>query len=89
LTIFSKPVGAAIRPFFAIVRRRRRGRVIAEGYTQQDLDAFIRFALETLPERTTSTDEARAILIAEGIITADGELVAKYRPAGDNGKLHD
>jgi hypothetical protein len=49
--------------------------------TRQELDAFIHSALETLPERTTSTDEARAVLIAEGIITADGELAAEYREA--------
>jgi hypothetical protein len=89
LAIFNKLVVRMIQAFRAVVRWRRRGQVIAEGYTQQDLDAFIRFALETLPERTTSTDEARAVLIAEGIITADGELAAEYRPAGDNGKLHD
>jgi hypothetical protein len=71
--------------------------VIAKGYTRreagssamtrQELKAFIRFALEALPRRTASTEEARAILIAEGIITADGELAAQYRPAGDSGKL--
>jgi hypothetical protein len=54
---------------------------------RQELDAFIRFALETLPRRTASTEEARAVLIAEGIITADGDLAAEYRPAGDSGKL--
>jgi hypothetical protein len=54
--------------------------------TRRELDAFIRSVLETLPERTTSPDEARAILIAEGIITADGEWAAEYQPAGDSGK---
>jgi hypothetical protein len=54
---------------------------------RQELDAFICFALKTLPERTASTEETRAVLIAEGIITADGELAAEYRPAGDSGKL--
>jgi hypothetical protein len=43
------------------------------------LEAFIRFAFETLPERIDSMEEARAVLIAEGIITADGELAAEYR----------
>jgi hypothetical protein len=77
-----------IQAFCAVVRWRRRGQVIAEGYTQQDLDAFIRFACETLPERTDSTEEARALLIADGILTADGELAAEYRPADDSSKLH-
>jgi hypothetical protein len=54
---------------------------------RQELDAFIRFALKTLPQRTASTEEARAVLIAAGIITADGELAAEHRPAGDSGKL--
>jgi hypothetical protein len=54
---------------------------------QQELDAFIRSALEILPQRTASTEDARTVLIAEGIITADGELAAEYRPAGDSGKL--
>jgi hypothetical protein len=54
---------------------------------RQELDAFIRFALRTLPQRTASTEETRAVLIAEGIMTADGELAAEYRPAGDGGKL--
>ena len=49
--------------------------------TRQELDAFIPFALKTLPPRTTSTQEARAVLIAEGIITADGELAAEFRQA--------
>jgi hypothetical protein len=49
--------------------------------------AFVRFAIETLPQRTASPEEARAVLIAGGIITADGELAAEYRPAGDSGKL--
>jgi hypothetical protein len=57
--------------------------------SEQELDAFISFALETLPPRTDSTEEARALLIAEGIITADGELAPEYRAAGDSGKLHD
>jgi hypothetical protein len=52
-----------------------------------ELDAFISFALETLPQRTASTEEDRALLIAEGILTADGELAAGYQPAGDSGKL--
>ena len=56
---------------------------------EQELDAFICFALEELPERTTSTEEARAVLTAEGIITVDGELAAEYRAAGDSGKLQD
>jgi hypothetical protein len=70
---------------------------VAKGYNRrelesglmrrQELDAFIRFALETLPQRTASTEEARAVLIAEGIITADGELAAEYRSAGNSGKL--
>jgi hypothetical protein len=73
------------------------GRVIAKEYTRREvggglmtrreLEAFIRFALQTLPERTASTEEARAVLIAEGIITADGDLAPEYRPADDNGKL--
>jgi hypothetical protein len=54
---------------------------------RRELEAFIRFALQTLPQRTASTEEARAVLIAEGIITADGELAAEYRPAGDSGEL--
>jgi hypothetical protein len=97
LTIFGKPVAGAIRAFCAIARWRRRGRVIAKGYTRREvgsgvmtrpeLDAFIRFALETLPQRTASTEEARVVLIAEGILTADGELAAEYQPAGDSGKL--
>jgi hypothetical protein len=97
LAIFRKPVGGAIQAFRAIVLWRRRGRVIAKGYTQRDvgsgvmarheLDAFIRSALETLPQRTASTEDDRAILIAEGIIMADGELAAEYRPAGDGGTL--
>jgi hypothetical protein len=49
--------------------------------TRQELDAFIRFALETLPQRTASTKETRAVLIAEGIITADGELASECRQA--------
>jgi hypothetical protein len=48
---------------------------------RQKLDAFIRFALRTLPQRIASEEEARAVLIAEGIITANGELAAEYRPA--------
>jgi hypothetical protein len=36
--------------------------------TEQDLEAFIRFACETLPQRTDSMEEARAFLIAEGIL---------------------
>jgi hypothetical protein len=94
LAIFSKPVGRAIQAFRAIVRRRRRVRVIAKGFTrrelevesgvvtEQELEAFIRFASETLPERTDSGEDARAVLIAEKIITADGELAAQYRSAG-------
>jgi hypothetical protein len=77
LTIFSKPVTGVIQAFYAIMRR---GRVIAKGYTRWEVDAFIRFALETLPQRTASTEEARAVLIAEGILTADGELAAEYQP---------
>jgi hypothetical protein len=55
--------------------------------TEQDLEAFIRFACETLPQRTDSMEEARAFLIAEGIITADGELAAEYRRAAGSSKL--
>jgi uncharacterized protein (UPF0548 family) len=87
LAIFSKPVGAAIRAFCAIARRRRRVRVIAKGFirreresrivTEQELEAFIRFAYETLPDRPDSGEDARAILIAEGIITVDGELASE------------
>ena len=72
-------------------------RVIAKEYArleiesgvaiEQNLEAFIRFACETLPERADSAEEARALLIAEGIITADGELAAEYRPGSDSGKL--
>jgi hypothetical protein len=80
LAIFSKLVVGMIQAFSAVLPWRRKRRVIAEGYTQQELDAFIRFALETLPERTDLTEEARAVLIAEGIITADGEWAAEYRP---------
>jgi hypothetical protein len=97
LAILSKPVGGAIQAVRAIGRWRRRGRVIAKGYTRRDvgsgvmakqeLDAFIRSALEILPQRTASTEDARAVLIAEGIITVDGELASEYRPAGDSGKL--
>jgi hypothetical protein len=89
LAIFSKLIVRVIQAFCAVVRRRRRGRVIAKGYTQQELDAFISFALEILPPRTDSTEEARALLIAEGILTADGELAAEYRAAGDSSKLHE
>jgi hypothetical protein len=81
LTIFSKPVGGAIQAFHAIVRWR------SDVMARQELDAFIRSALEILPQRTASTEDARAVLIAEGIITAEGELAAQYRPAGDRGKL--
>jgi hypothetical protein len=97
LAIFSKPVAGVNQAFYALMRWRRRGRVIAKGYARrevgsgvmrrQELDAFIRFALETLPQRTASTEEARAVLIAEGIITVGGDLAAEYRPAGDSGKL--
>jgi hypothetical protein len=55
--------------------------------TRQELDAFIRFALKTLPPRTASTEEARAVLIAEGIITADGELAAEFRQAATPAQL--
>jgi hypothetical protein len=89
LAIFSKLAAGVIKAFRAVVRWRRRGRVIANGNTQQELDAFICFALKTLPERVDSMEDARALLIAEGIITADGELAAEYLPAGDSGKLHD
>jgi hypothetical protein len=78
-----------IQAFCVVVRWRRRWRVIAKGYTQQELDAFISFALETLPPRTDSTEQARARLIAEGILMADGELAAEYRAAGDSSKLHE
>jgi hypothetical protein len=44
LAIFSKLVAGVIQAFWAIVRWRRRGRI-------QELDAFISFALETLPPR--------------------------------------
>ena len=74
LAIFSKPVGAAIRAFCAIVRRRRRVRVIAKRFarrevesglvTEQELEAFIRFACETLPKRPDSGEDARDVLIA-------------------------
>jgi hypothetical protein len=97
LAILSKPVGGAIQAVCAIVRWRRRGRVIAKGYTRRDvgsgvmakqeLDAFIVSALEILPQRTPSTEDARAVLIAQGIITADGELAAEYRPARGSNKL--
>jgi hypothetical protein len=33
------------------------------------------------------TEDARAVLIAEGTITPDGELAAEYRPAASGGKL--
>jgi hypothetical protein len=82
LAIFGKPMARAIQAFCAIVQWRRRG----PGYCQsprRELDAFIRFAIETLPQSNASPEEARAVLIAEGIITADGELAAEYRPAGD------
>jgi hypothetical protein len=92
LAIYSKFVAGAIRAFCAVVR-------FAKGYTrrdvksgvlsEQELDAFIRSALETLPERTDSIEEARVVLIAAGIITADGELAAEYRPAGDSGTPQD
>jgi hypothetical protein len=92
LAIFSNPIGRVFQAFCAIVRRQRRRRVIAKGYTrrevesgvvtERELDAFIRFACETLPERTESGEDARALLIAEGIITADGELAAEYRHSG-------
>jgi hypothetical protein len=95
--IFSKPVGGAIQAFRAIVRWLRRRRVITKGYIQRDVgsgvmarqefDSFIRSALQRLPQRAPSSEDARAVLIAEGIITADGELAAEYRPAGDGGKL--
>jgi hypothetical protein len=55
--------------------------------TTQELDAFIRFALKTLPQCTASTEEARAVLIAEGIITADGELAAEFRQAASPAQL--
>jgi hypothetical protein len=58
---------------------RRRGWVIAEGYTRREvgngvirrleLDAFIPFALETLPQRTASTEEARDALIGVLLVT--------------------
>jgi hypothetical protein len=76
LALFSKRVGGAIQAFCAIVRRRSDVR------TREELDAFINSALETLPPRRVPTEDARALLIAEGIITADGELAAEYRPAG-------
>ena len=96
LVTFGKPVGGVIQAFHAIVRWQRRGRVIVKEYTRRDvgsgvmakqeLDAFIRSALQVLPQRTASIEDARAVLIAEGIITADGELAAEYRPADDSGK---
>jgi hypothetical protein len=91
LATFSKLVAGVIQAFRAVLRSRRRGWVIAKDdvVSEQELDAFISFALETLPPRTDSTEEARALLIAEGIITADGELAPEYRAAGDSGKLHD
>jgi hypothetical protein len=91
LAIFSKLVAGVIQAFWAVARWRRKGRVIAKGgvVSEHELDAFISFALETLPPRTDSTEEARALLIAEGILTADGELVPEYRPAGDSSKLHE
>ena len=81
LVTFGKSVGGAIQAFRAIVRRR------SDVIARRELDDFIRSALEILPQRTASAEEARAVLIAEGIITADGELAAEYRPAGDSGKL--
>jgi hypothetical protein len=57
LVIFSKLVVGMIKAFCAVVRWRRRGRVIAKGYTQQELDALIRFACGTLPECTDSAEE--------------------------------
>jgi hypothetical protein len=51
---------------------------------KRELDGFIRSALEILPQRTASPEDARAVLIAEGIITVDGELAAEYRPPGDS-----
>jgi len=54
---------------------------------RQKLDAFIRFALRTLPQRIASEEEARAVLIAEGIITADGELAAEFRQAASPAQL--
>jgi hypothetical protein len=52
--------------------------------TTRELDAFIDSALKMLPQRVGSAEADRAILIAEGIITADGELAAEYQPAGDS-----
>jgi hypothetical protein len=91
LAIFSKLVAGVTHAFWAVARWRRRGRVIAKGgvVSEHELDAFISFALETLPPRIDSTEEARALLIAEGILTADGELAPEYRPAGDSSKLHE
>jgi hypothetical protein len=95
--IFSKPVGGAIQAFCTIVqwlggvfakayaRREVRGGVIAG----QELDAFIDSALEILPQRIDCAEEDRAVLIAEGIITTDGELATEYRSTGDSGKLQD
>jgi hypothetical protein len=95
LAIFSKPITGLIQASCAVVRWRRRARVIGKGYTrsgvvsEQELDAFICFTLETSPPRTDSTEEAHALLIAKGIITAYGELAPEYRATGDSGKLHD
>jgi hypothetical protein len=36
--IFIKPVGGAIQTFRAVVRWRRRGRVITKGYTRRDAE---------------------------------------------------
>jgi hypothetical protein len=95
--IFSKPVGGAMQAFCTIVRWLRG--IIAKAYTQrevvggaitrQELDAFIDSALEILPQRIDYAEEDRAVLIAEGIITTDGELAPEYRSAGDSGKLKD
>jgi hypothetical protein len=76
LAIFSKPVGQAIQAFRTIVRWR------SDVMTRRELDAFIDSALKILPQHVGSAEEDRAVLIAEGIITADGELAAEYRPAG-------
>ena len=83
LAIFSKPAGGAIQAFRAVVRWR------SDVMARRELDGFIRSALEMLPQRTASPEDARAVLIAERIITADGELAAEYRLAGDSGKLQD
>jgi hypothetical protein len=81
LAIFSKPVGRAIQAFRTIVRWR------SDVMTRRELDAFIDSALKILPQHVGSAEEDRAVLIAEGIITADRELAAEYRQAGTPAQL--